>query len=240
MNYGESNNGFYLLFHTLFTDKVLFPISTDYIFHNKSSITCRVAHGRQDYWAASLPCLCLLLMTLSLIICWGSQSPLITTLEMCLHWLHRADQIYGWLICLKSQLQPLPSWPHLDPSWCLVQFSSVVQSCPTLWDLMNHSTPGSHVHHQLPESSQTHIHQADDAIQPSHPLLSPSLPPLNPPSIRVFSNESTPRVRWPKYWSFSFSISPTKEHTGLISFRMDWLDLPAVQGTLRSLLQHHS
>ena len=119
----------------------------------------------------------------------------------------------------------------------LVQFSSVAQSCPTLCDPMNHSTPSLPVHHQLPEFTQTHIHQVSDAIQPSHPLF--LLPPI-PPSIRVFSNESTLRMRWPKYWSFSFSIIPSKEIPGLISFRMAWLDLLAVQGTLNSLLQHHS
>ena len=126
-----------------------------------------------------------------------------------------------------------------------VQFSSVAQSCPTLCDPMNHSTPGLPVHHQLPEFIQTHVHWVSDAIQPSHPLSSPSpLPPI-PPRIRVFSNESTLRMRWPKYWSFSFSISPSNEHLGLISFRMDFrstfrLDLLAVQGTLKSLLQHHN
>ena len=118
-----------------------------------------------------------------------------------------------------------------------VQFSSVAQSCPTLCDPMNCSMPGLPVYHQLPESTQTHVHQVSDAIQPSHPLSSASpLPPI-PPSIRVFSNESTLHMRWPKYWSFSFSISPSNEHPGLISFRMDWLDLLAVQGTLKSLLQ---
>ena len=121
-----------------------------------------------------------------------------------------------------------------------VQFSSVTQSCPTLCDPMNRSMPGLRVHHQLPEFTQTHVHRVSDAIQPSHlcrPLL---LLPLIPPSIRVFSNESTLQMRWPKYWSFSFSISPSNEHPGLISFRMDWLDILAVQGTLKSLLQHHS
>ena len=102
---------------------------------------------------------------------------------------------------------------------------------------MNCSTPCLPVHHQLLEFTQTHIHRVGDAIQPLHPLL--LLPPI-PPSIRVFSNESTLLMRWTKYWSFSFSISPSKEHPGLISFRMDWLDLLAVQGTLKSLLQHHS
>ena len=107
---------------------------------------------------------------------------------------------------------------------------------------MDCSTPGFPVHHQLLELTQTHVHQIGDAIQPSNhlilccPLL---LPPSVLPSIRVFSNESVLHIRWPKYWSFSFSISPSKEHPGLI-FRMDWLDLLAVQGTLKSLLQHHS
>ena len=103
---------------------------------------------------------------------------------------------------------------------------------------MNRSTPGLPVHHKLPEFTQTHFHQVGDAI---HLLLCCPLfllPPI-PPSIRVFSNESTFCMRWPKYWSFSFSIIPSKEHPGLISFRMDWLDLLAVQGTLKSL-QHHS
>ena len=106
---------------------------------------------------------------------------------------------------------------------------------------MNHSMPGLPVHHQLLEFTQTHIHQVSDAIQPSHPLLSLLLLPPIPPSIRVFSNESILRMRWPKYWSFSFfSIRPSNEYPGLISFKMDWLDLLAVQGTLQSLLQHHS
>ena len=123
---------------------------------------------------------------------------------------------------------------------CTVQFSRSVQSCPTLGNPMDCSMPGFPVHHQLPEFTQTHIHRVSDAIQPSHPLSSPSLPPSIFPSIRVFSNESALHIRWPKYWSFSFSISPSNEHTGLISFRMDWLDLLIVQGTLKSLLQHHS
>ena len=110
-----------------------------------------------------------------------------------------------------------------------IQFSSVTQSCPTLCDPMNCSTPGLPVHHHLPEFTQTHVHWVGDAIQPSHPLPSPFLLPPIPPSIRVFSNESTLPMRWPKYWSFSFSIIPSKEHTGLISFRMDLLDLLAVQ-----------
>ena len=121
-----------------------------------------------------------------------------------------------------------------------VQFSSVAQSCPTLCDPMNCSTPGLPVHHQLLEATKTHVHKLSDAIQPSHPLSFLLLLPSIFPSIRVFSNESALRIRWPKYWSFSFNISPSNEHPGLISFSMDWVDLLAVQGTLRSLLQHQS
>ena len=91
-----------------------------------------------------------------------------------------------------------------------------------------------------PRACSNSCHQVSDSTQPSHPLSSPLLPPLIFPSIRVFPNESVLCIRWPKYWSFSFSISPSSEHSGLISFRMDWLDLLAVQGTLKSLLQHHS
>ena len=123
---------------------------------------------------------------------------------------------------------------------CSVQFSSVTQSCPTLCDPINCSTPGLPVHHQFLEFTQT---MSTVLAMPSNhlilcrPLL--LLPPI-PPSIRVFSNESTLCMRWPKYWSFSFSIIPSKEIPGLISFRMDLLDLLAVQETLKSLLQHHS
>ena len=122
----------------------------------------------------------------------------------------------------------------------MVQFSSVVQSCPTLWDPMDCRMPGLPVHHQLLEFIQTHVHWVSDAIQPSilcRPLL---LPPSIFPSIRVFSNDSILHIRWPKYWSFSFHSSPSNEYLGLISFRIDWLDLLAVQGTLKRLLQHHS
>ena len=121
-----------------------------------------------------------------------------------------------------------------------VQFSSVAYSCPTLCDPMNHSTPGLCVHHQLPEFTQTYVYRVGDASNHfilCHPLL---LLPSIPPSIRVFSNEWTLRIRWPMYCSFSFSIGPSKEHSGLISFRMNWLHLLAVQGTLKSSLQHYS
>ena len=120
------------------------------------------------------------------------------------------------------------------------QFSSVVQFCSTLCNPMDCSTPGFPVHHQLRELAQTHVHRVGDAIQPFHPLPFPSPPAFNLSSIRVFSNESFLCISCPKYWSFSFNISPSNEYTGLISFRMDWLDLLAVQGTLKSLLQHHS
>ena len=120
------------------------------------------------------------------------------------------------------------------------EFSSVAQSCPTLCDPMDCSTPGLPVHHQLPEPLK--VMSIESVMPSSHlilcrPLL---LLPTIPPSIRVFSNESTLCMRWPNYWSFSFSISPSNEHPGLISFRMDWMDLLAVRGTLKSLLQHHS
>ena len=121
-----------------------------------------------------------------------------------------------------------------------IQFSSITQSCPTLCDPMDCSTPGLPVHHQLSEFTQL---MSIELVMPSNhlilccPLL---LLPSIFPSIRVFSNESALPIRWPKDWSFSFNIIPSNEHSGLISFRMDWLDLLAVQGTLKSLLQEHS
>ena len=123
----------------------------------------------------------------------------------------------------------------------LFQFSSVAQSCPILCDPMDCSTPGLPVYHQLPELALTHVYWVGDASQPSHPLSSPS--PLAFyffPIMRVFSNESIICIRWPKYWSFSFSISPCNEYSGMISFRMDWWDPLAVQRAFKSLLQHHS
>ena len=122
----------------------------------------------------------------------------------------------------------------------MFHFSSVAQSCPTLPDPMDCSTPGLSVHHQLPEFTQI---MSIESVMPSDHLIlcCPLLfPPSIFPSIRVFSNESVLRIRWPKHWSFSFRISPSNEYSGLISFRMDWLDLLAVQGSLKSLLQHHS
>ena len=114
-------------------------------------------------------------------------------------------------------------------------YSSVVQSCLTLCNPVDHSMPDLPVHRQLPEFTQTHP-LSQWWIQPSHPLHLLPLLPSNFPSIRVFSNESALRIRWPKYWTFSFSISPSSEHPGLISFKTDWLDLLALQGTLKSLL----
>ena len=122
----------------------------------------------------------------------------------------------------------------------MIQFNSVTRSCPTLCDHKNCSTPGFPVHHQLPEFTQ--ILFIESVMPCNHlilcfPLL---LPPSIYPNIQVFSDESGFHIRWPKYWSFSFNISPSNEYSGLISFRMDWLDLLAAQRTLKSLLQHHS
>ena len=120
------------------------------------------------------------------------------------------------------------------------EFSSVAQSCPTRCDPMDCSTPDLPVHHQLPEFTQTHVHcvgEPSNHLILCHPFL---LLPSIFPSIKVSSNESALCIRWPKYWSFSFNISPSNEYLGLISFRMHWFDLLAVQGTLKSLLQHHS
>ena len=121
-----------------------------------------------------------------------------------------------------------------------VLFSLAAQLCPTLCESMDYRTPGFPVHHQLLEPVQTHVHLVSDAIQSFHPLLSPSPPALNLSQHQGISSESVLCIRWPEYWSFSFSISPSNEYSGLISFRIDWLDLLAVQGTLKSLLQHHS
>ena len=110
---------------------------------------------------------------------------------------HMEEERLSWLVSIF-----LVSWQY--------QFSSVAQSRPALCEPMNHSMPGLPVHHQLPEFTERHVHRVSDAIQPSHPLSSPSPPAPNPSSISVFSNESTLRMRWPKYWSFSFSISPPR------------------------------
>ena len=124
----------------------------------------------------------------------------------------------------------------LDIMFSSVQSLSRVQ----LFATMDSSTSGFPVHHQLPELAQIHVHWIGDTIQPSHLLSSPLLLPSVFPRIMVFSNELVLCIRWPKYWSFSFSISPSNEYSGLLFFRMDWLHLLAVQGTRQSLLQHHS
>ena len=120
------------------------------------------------------------------------------------------------------------------------QFSSVAQSCSTLCNPMDHSTPGLPVHHHSQSSPK--LMSVESVMPPNHLILCRPLflLPSIFPSIRVFSNESALHIRWPKYWSFSFNISPSNEHSTLISFRMDWFDLLVVQGTLKSLLQHHS
>ena len=175
-------------------------------------------------------------------------------------WFRYIPQVYYdpilWIVCGSSLIQILFKFframfyttigfrdEEISYLWELSshQFSSVqslsrVQIFATPWIAAHQAS----FHHQLPEFTQTHVHRVGNAIQPSHPLSSPYLPAPSPPSIRVFSNESTLCMRWPKYWSFSFSISPSNEHPGLISFRMDWLDLFAVQGTPKSLLQYHS
>ena len=136
--------------------------------------------------------------------------------------------------CITSHWSEWPSWKNS------VQFNSVAQSSLILCDPMNCSTPGLPVHHNSRSILKL---MSIELVMPSshltlcHPIF---FLPTIPPSIRVFSNESNLPMRWPKYWSLSFSISPSNEHTGLISFRIDWLNLLAVQGTLKSLLQHHS
>ena len=120
-------------------------------------------------------------------------------------------------------------------------FSSVqLLKMSNLCNPMDCSMPGFHVYHQLLEPAQTQVYQVSDAIKPSYPLSSPSPPTFNLSQHQGLSSESVLRIRWPKYWTFSFSISPSNEYPGLISFRIDWFDLLAVQGTLKSLLQHHS
>ena len=132
-------------------------------------------------------------------------------------------------------LHKLFKWRKDSREKNVTQFSSVARSCPTLCDPMDCSTPGLPVHHQLPEFTQTHVHRAGDAIQPSHPLSFPS-----PPAFNLSQHqESVLCIRWPKYWHFSFSITQSSEYSGLISFRADWFDLLLVQGTPKSLLQRY-
>ena len=142
------------------------------------------------------------------------------------------QKTFAWLLSNQSLFLS-----KTDP-FSSIQFSSVTQSCPNICDPMDHRMLGLPVLHQLPEFTQTQVHQVSDAIQSSHPLS-----PISPPAINLSPNSVLFKlisIRWPKDWSFSFNISPSNEHSGWISFRMDWLDLLAVQGTLKSLLQHHS
>ena len=143
----------------------------------------------------------------------------------CLHILYWKSGInISYYYCLS---------PFNSVDVCFIYFSSVTQSCPTLCDPMNHSTPGLPVHHQLLEFTQAHVHWVSDAIQPlilHRPFL---LLPSIFPSIRVFFNESALCIRRPKYWSFNFSVNPANEYSGLTYFRIDWFDLLAVQGTLK-------
>ena len=144
------------------------------------------------------------------------------------------------LLFLQLQMGSLPLEPPGKPASIPVSLSSVTQSCPTLCNPMDCSTPGFPVHHQLPQPTQIHVHRFGDSsnhLTLCRPLL---LLPSVFPSIRVFSNESVLCIRWPKYWSSSFSISPSNEYSGPISFRIDWFDLHAVHGTIKSFLQHHS
>ena len=154
-------------------------------------------------------------------------------------WTEKPGRLHsmGWQRVRNDWATQLQQQTILDSS---VQFSSVTQSCPTLCDPMDCSMPSLPVHHQLLELTQTHAHWVGDAIQPSHPLSSPSTPAFNLSQHQSLFQESILHIRQPKYWSFSFSISPSNEHPGLISFGMNWLDLLAVQETLKSLLQDHS
>ena len=156
--------------------------------------------------------------------------------EMATH-----SSVLAWRIPGTEEPSRLPSQLKRLSSSSSSSNSSVTQLCPTLCDPMDCNMPGFPYHHQLLETTQTHVHRVGDAISNHLILCCPLL--LLPsifPSTRVFSNEPLLYIRWPKYWSFSFSISHSNEYSGLISFRIDWLDLLAVQGTLKSLLQHHS
>ena len=141
--------------------------------------------------------------------------------------------------CVLLLKQPEAAWIQVEVD-SSVQLSSVTHLCPTLCDPMNHSTPGLPVHHQLLEFTQTHVHRVSDAIQPSHPLSSLSPPAPNPSQHQSLFQLVNSSHEVAKVLEFQLNISPSEEHPGLISFRMDWLDLLAVQGTLKSLLQHHS
>jgi len=155
----------------------------------------------------------------------------VTQSQTRLKWLSSSKTIMNIFILINSA--NLMKWMNSS-----VQFSSVVQSCLTLSIPLTASTRPP-CPSPVWELTQTHVRWVGDAIQSSHPLSSPS-PTFNLSNIMVFSNESVLHIRWPKYWSFNFNISPSNEHSGLISFRMDWLVLLALQVTLKSLLQHHS
>ena len=157
-----------------------------------------------------------------------------------LHW-----QVGSLQLATPGKPKQLHICIQMKPSYIVLKFSlcrccSVVQSCLTLCDPMDCSMPGFLSITNSWSLLKLMTIRVSGAIQPSHPLLSPSPPVFSLSSIRVFSSESVLWVRWPKYWNFSFSISPSSEYSGLISFRIDWLDLLTVQGTLKSLLQHHS
>ena len=141
---------------------------------------------------------------------------------------HAAWVPAGW----RPQASTAHCWDHLSQKHLLLFSRSVMSNCHS----MDCSTLGFPVLHYLPEFAQTHAHWADDAIQPSRPLLPPSPPAFNLSQHQVFSNNSALHIRWPNYWSFSISISTSNEYSRLISFRIDWFDLLAVQGTLKSLL----
>jgi len=145
-------------------------------------------------------------------------------------WCSSSTQIGAEVFSVKQTFQQLP----------VVQFRSVAQSCPALWDPMDHSTPGISVHHELPELTKTHVHRVSDAIQPPHPLPSPFLPAFNLSQHQGLFKWVSSSHQVTKVLQFQLQHSPSNEHSGLISFRMDWLNLLAVQGTLKSLLQHHS
>ena len=196
-----------------------------------SSVTC-LAHVSLSAWLAkpgllhlvsgmfcTLPSVWVMLCLICL---------LSTTLVLCL-WI----SIHPSTICLSNIY-------HLSLILSVCFYSSVSKSCPALCDPMNRSTPGLPVHHQLPEFTQTHVHWLNDAIQPSHPLSSPSPPAFNLSQHQGLFKWISSLHRWPKYWSFTFIISLSNAYSGLIFFRIDLVDLLAVQGTLKSLLQHHS
>ena len=149
--------------------------------------------------------------------------------QISLSWAPKSPRIVATAMRYQKVIAP---WKESYDKSAAGAAAKSLQSCLTLSDPMNHNTLGLPVHHQLPESTQTHVHCVGGAIQPSHPLSSPLLLPSIFPNMRVFSNESALHIRWPKYWSFSFSTSPSNEYSGLISFRIDWFNLLAVQWTL--------